>query len=118
MNQIINTKLGVIIIIIIAITAGMFVWKWEKEKNIVLDTSQTNNENQIAVPSYKDKDGCSNPNGYFWCEEKQSCVQKWSENCGNPDIKDVSKWEKFDSAFNSKFHFSFKYPKSWFNPSD
>jgi hypothetical protein len=127
-NQKVSTLLGTIILIVIALTVGVFVWKVEKKKNqemtqapsmsIQKDISLQDEGRQI-VSEAKDKNGCSNAAGFFWCEKKESCVQNWNESCGAPDIQDVSQWDEYNSKDHGvKFRFQFKYPSQWFNPSD
>jgi len=126
-NKKIPTMLGTIVIIIIAVTVGVLVWKYEEIKyqdeiqsqGTIVIRSQAQRETRAITPTYQDKHGCVNPSGYFWCEEKQSCLQNWNESCGVSDILDTSKWDNFTSNDkDSKFSFSFKFPRPWFNPYD
>lgn len=124
-NQKVGTLLGMIILIIIAITAGVFVWKVEKGQEEqtqgagVQQKTISEKQGQEIVSEAKDKYGCRNAAGLFWCEEKQSCVQNWSKSCGNVDIADISKWDEFDSKkHDPRSSISFKYPSAWFNPTD
>ena len=127
-NQKVDTLLGAIILIIIAITVGVFVWKINKEQN--RDETQASsvslqkeedvkNEGQEIISEARDKYGCRNAAGFFWCEEKNGCVKNWNESCGAPDIQDVSQWDEYNSKNHEvKFRFQFKYPSQWFNPTD
>jgi len=122
-SQKISTMLGTIILVIVAITVGTFVWKIEKNQQA---TEQLNNitkqqdKNQQTISGEKDNYGCSAASGYFWCDKTRSCVNNWNKSCGNIDIMNISTWDNFNSKDrdSSKFNFSFKYPYSWFNPSD
>lgn len=66
MNQKISTKLGVVIILIVAVTAGAFVWKWEEVqkmekgeiKNVVMAPKAIGN-NQKQKSDTKDGDSIS-----------------------------------------------------------
>jgi len=124
-NQKVDTLLGAIILIIIAITVGVFVWKVEKGQeqdelqapviNVKKTDGQQSNQQNVASGE-KDDRGCLIASGNFWCEEKQTCVQDWSKSCGNADISDVSRWDEFNSKkHNLKFSVNFKYPSVWFN---
>jgi hypothetical protein len=126
-NKKIPTWLGTAIIIIFAITAGMFVRQvvknqdavWQS-KNIATQSITTEKkqatQNQNKLSEKKDGNGCLISSGYFWCDKTQSCVQNWDDSCGKMDILDMTKWETLDSKnLGLTFNFSFKYPSSWFN---
>ena len=125
-QQQISTLLGTIIIVIFSITAGVFVWKVEEGqgeaeiKSVDVQQKQiSKKQEQGIISEAKDKYGCRNAAGLFWCEEKQSCQQNWSKSCGNVDITDILKWDEFSSKKHDlKSTISFKYPSSWFNPTD
>lgn len=77
------------------------------------------NKQEEKLGEEKDDHSCLISEGYFWCEEKQNCVQDWSKICNSIDTLDISKWENFNSQDSElKLKFSFKYPKDWFNQGE
>jgi hypothetical protein len=95
MKQKINTKLGVIIIVIIAITAGMFVWKCYRENKF------TNRESQMSSETKKSS---NLNNGTFEISNKWTIVNHgnfWN----NPNL--------FAHRSYSFPNIEFSYPENW-----
>lgn len=56
MKQIIETKLGVIIILIFAVTVGAFVWKWEKNQPEIQQPKITYNMKKSTANNFNQTD--------------------------------------------------------------
>lgn len=86
MNQKISTWVGTVILLIMAITAGVFVWMVEKNNPIETVTPfQNNNIGRPLTGGDRDEHGCIGSAGYSWCAEKQKCLRIWEESCGDSD---------------------------------
>lgn len=83
MNQKIDTKLGTIIIVIIAITVGLFVWKYEKNNDF--NVSQTT---EMIIQKK---------------QEEQNQTQQTEE-------QQITEWKKYQ---NKDLGLAFDYPTSW-----
>lgn len=103
MNQNIKTSLGVIIILIISATIGIFVWKAMKTSNPAENQIVTQNPKAAnLVGNDKDEHGCIGSAGYTWCEDKQKCLRSWEEEC--VDANGIKTYR------NKTYGFEFKYP--------
>ncbi|MFH0969572.1 MAG: hypothetical protein V1804_03640 [Patescibacteria group bacterium] len=137
MSQHIKTSVGVVIILIVAFTAGFFTWKAMDSRNIKLDLSVAKQPSQVCtqeakqcpdgsyvsrtgtncefkacpetsvVGNDKDKHGCIGSAGYSWCEGKQKCLRTWEESCGNSETKD---WKAYQ---NEKYGYKINYPSDF-----
>lgn len=65
------------IIIILAVTAGMFVY-FNPSSSSPEDTSAPTG----PLGGDRDEHGCIASAGYSWCESKQKCLRVWEEPCG------------------------------------
>ncbi len=117
MNQKIATGVGTLIIIIIAVTMGAFVWLYEKDRPIdsgqVVQNLPVNKKSKTA-PAAICKNLCGDGNcDEFVCmstscpcpETKESCPQ----DCFTGDIS-ITDWQTYK---NEKYGFEFQYPKDW-----
>jgi hypothetical protein len=86
MNFKIATTFGLIVILIIAIGAAIFIYQTSK-RYAVLDQGSFI-ENSLKPPTDmvgndQDEYGCIGSAGYQWCETKQKCLRIWEESCPN-----------------------------------
>jgi hypothetical protein len=86
----ISTKIGIIIILIVAFTAGMFAWKWEKMQNKIL-LSNFNIQKNINLQDNKK------------VNEEQLINKDLQQN--------IQEGTSFNKYTNSTHGFSFEYPK-------
>ncbi len=101
MNQKIETKLGVVIILIIAVTVGAFLWRWEEKQDWKTDekvsvTLPDKTKNKIEQEQ-QSQDGKKN---------NETDNQK-VENVAEEITSDKNKWKIFQSKENS---IELKYP--------
>ncbi len=113
MNQKIETKLGVIIILIIAVTVGAFLWQWEEKKGDV----------QTQIPAMPKKINEKNQKYTGDSTKKETQVslkdigtgmQDVSTNEGNKaDLqKNIQDGVDTNKYTNKTYGFEFKYPKN------
>ncbi|GEM_PF-5157529 len=75
-----------IIVIVIAIAGGVFLW-WLYQSPVAdeVDTATTDTSSEqseeMMPGSDRDEHGCIPSAGYVWCEEKQKCLRPWEEEC-------------------------------------
>ena len=94
MKQIIETKLGVIIILIFAVTAGAFVWKWERHEDEEIQVLNINvKENTIE----KDK-------------PEQQIITTNQHDCLGENNSNTTEWNIFK---NNQFKFEIQYPPTF-----
>lgn len=89
MNQKISTKLGIIIIVIMAVTIGMFAWKIEKNQP---EPEQQMQNNQVEYKQQK---------------EKTSQLEEIGKD--NTSIS-TANWKSYT---NKQYNYSIKYPETW-----
>lgn len=80
------TPMIIVIVILLLIGSGIYLYKTNKQKTIINNVASTTNN---IVGNDKDIHGCIGSAGYSWCEIKSKCLRPWEEKCEITPIKTV-----------------------------
>lgn len=100
MKQHIETKLGVAVILIFAITVGAFVWKWEKKEEL-MNTPTTQNLNETLLKKSISQD-----------QESKTIEKKSDENKLSDLEQNIEEGVDTNKYTNKTYGFEFEYPKN------